>query len=124
MAYAFEQWLFAGAALWLGVYGLMRGYDALRGHGALKMEVVAQNGLITTLAMVAVLTGNPHVYLDTMVLIGTVSLPEDTDKIAFAVGAAIASFVFFTGLGYGAAALSGIMQRQMRGAYWMRWWRW
>ena len=111
---AVEQWLFAGAALWLGVYGLMRGYDAWRGHGALQADAVAQNGLMTTLAMVAMLTfGNPHVYLDTMVLIGTVSLQfEGTAKIAFAVGAATASFGFFTGLGYGAAALSGIMQRQ------------
>ena len=69
---------------------------------------------MTTLAMAAVLTfGNPHVYLDTMVLIGTVSLQfVDTAKIAFAVGAATASFVFFAGLGYGAAALSGIMQRR------------
>lgn len=111
---AVEQWLFAGAALWLGLYGLMRGYDAWRGHGALQVGAAAQNGLMTTLAMAAVLTfGNPHVYLDTMVLIGTVSLQfEDAAKIAFAVGAATASFVFFTGLGYGAAALSGIMQRQ------------
>ena len=111
---AVEQWLFAGAALWLGVYGLMRGYDAWRGHGELQADAVAQNGLMTTLAMVAMLTfGNPHVYLDTMVLIGTVSLQfEDAAKIAFAVGAVTASFVFFTGLGYGAAALSGIMQRQ------------
>ena len=64
--------------------------------------------------MAAVLTfGNPHVYLDTMVLIGTVSLQfEHTAKIAFAIGAATASFVFFTGLGYGAATLSGIMKRQ------------
>ena len=111
---AFEKWLFAGAALWLGVYGLMRGYDAWRGHGALHAGAATQNGLITTLAMAAVLTfGNPHVYLDTMVLIGTVSLQfEDAAKIAFGVGAATASFVFFTALGYGAAAWSGIMQRQ------------
>ena len=46
--------------------------------------VDAQNGLMTTLAMAAVLTfGNPHVYLDTTVLIGTVSLQfEDAAKIA------------------------------------------
>ena len=111
---AVEQWLFAGAALWLGVYGVMRGYDAWRGHGALQAGSVAQNGLITTLAIAAALTfGNPHVYLDTVVLIGMVSLQfEDSAKIAFAVGAATASFVFFIALGYGAAALSGIMQRQ------------
>ena len=33
---AAEKWLFAGAAIWLGVYGPMRGSDAWRGHGALK----------------------------------------------------------------------------------------
>ena len=111
---AVERWLFAGAALWLGVYGLMRGYHAWRGNGVLKAGVAARNGLMTTLAMAAVLTfGNPHVYLDTMVLIGTVSLQfEDTDKIAFTVGAVTASFVFFTVLGYGAVALSGTMQSQ------------
>ena len=102
----FEQWLFAGAALWLGVYGLMRGYDAWRGHDVLPADASPQNGLMTTLAMAAVLTfGNPHVYLDTLVLIGTVSLQFlDTAKIA--------SFVFFACLGYGAAALSGIIQHQ------------
>ena len=111
---AVEQWLFAGAALWLGVYGLIRGYYAWHGHGVLYAGAAAQNGLMTTLAMAAVLTfGNPHVYLDTMVLIGTVSLQfENTDKIAFTFGAVTASFVFFTVLGYGAAALSGIMQSQ------------
>ena len=111
---AVEQWLFAGAALWLGVYGLIRAYYAWRGHGVLYASAAAQNGLMTTLAIAAVLTfGNPHVYLDTMVLIGTVSLQfEDTDKILFTVGAATASFVFFTVLGYGAAALSRIMQSQ------------
>ena len=109
-----EQWLFAGAALWLGAYGLMRGRDAWWGHAVLQAGEATQNGLMTTLAMAAVLTfGNPHVYLDTMVLIGTVSLQfEAQAKIAFAVGAATASFVFFAGLGYGAAALSGIMKRQ------------
>ena len=109
-----EQWLFAGAALWLGAYGLMRGYDAWRGHAVLQACKTTRNGLMTTLAMAAVLTfGNPHVYLDTMVLIGTVSLQfEAQAKIAFAVGAATASFVFFAGLGYGAVALSGIMERQ------------
>ena len=92
----------------------MRGHDAWRGHAVLQAGEATQNGLMTTLAMAVVLTfGNPHVYLDTMVLIGTVSLQfEDVAKIVFAVGAATASFVFFAGLGYGAAALSGIMKRQ------------
>ena len=109
-----EKWLFAGAALWLGAYGLMRGYKAWLGDAALQAGEVTQKGLLTTLAMAAVLTfGNPHVYLDTVVLIGTVSLQfEAQAKIAYAVGAVTASFVFFAGLGYGATALSGIMKRQ------------
>ena len=108
-----ERWLFAGAAGWLAIYGLMRGYAAWRGAAAIEMGAGKDNGLAATLAMAAALTfGNPHVYLDTVVLIGTVSLQfENAVKIAFALGAVSASFVFFTGLGYGAAALSGVMQR-------------
>ena len=108
-----ERWLFAGAAGWLAIYGLMRGYAAWRGAAAIEMGDGKDNGLAATLAMAAVLTfGNPHVYLDTVVLIGTVSLQfENAAKIAFALGAVSASFAFFTSLGYGAAALSGVMQR-------------
>ena len=93
---------------------MIRGYDAWRGHGLLYAGAAVQNGLMTTLIMAAVLTfGNPHVYLDTMVLIGMVSLQFlDTAKIAFAIGAVTASCVFFISLGYGAAALSGIMKSQ------------
>jgi len=66
-----------------------------------------------TLATTAALTWfNPHVYLDTLGLIGAVStqytaLPE---KIVFAVAAIAASFTFFFSLGFGARLLSPIMQ--------------
>jgi len=50
--------------------------------------------------------------LDTIVLIGTVSLQfESAAKIAFACGAASASFIFFSVLGYGAVKLSRIIKR-------------
>ena len=108
-----ERWLFAGAAGWLTIYGLMRGFAAWRGAAAIEMGDGKENGLTAKLAMAVVLTfGNPHVYLDTVVLIGAVSLQfENAAKIAFALGAVSASFVFFTSLGYGAGALSGMMQR-------------
>lgn len=108
-----ERWLFAGAAVWLATYGMMRGYAVWRGASAIDTADGNQNGLTATLVLAALLTfGNPHVYLDTVVLVGTVSLQfEGTAKIAFAIGAASASFVFFTCLGYGATSLSGIMQR-------------
>ena len=56
--------------------------------------------------------GNPHVYLDTVVLIGTVSLQfEGMAKIAFTAGAITASLVFFVILGYCGYLLSGFMRR-------------
>ena len=72
----------------------MRGYDSWRGHGVLQAGAMTSNGLMTTLAMAAVLTfGNPHVYLNTMVLIGAVSL-QFVDSAKIAAGAATASLSF------------------------------
>ncbi|NNK16954.1 MAG: LysE family transporter, partial [Sulfitobacter sp.] len=44
---------------------------------------------------------NPHVYLDTVVLIGSISA-QYPDRLAFGAGAALASMVFFFTLGFGA----------------------
>ena len=55
---------------------------------------------------------NPHVYLDTVVLIGTISLQfAGVNKLAFGAGAATASFVFFPALGYGGYLLSDVMRQ-------------
>jgi len=101
-------WLFGGAAIWLAGYGVLRVRDAF-GNQALTMG----DRPSASLAVAAVLTfGNPHVYLDTVVLIGTVSLQFDgAAKIAFTAGAITASLVFFSALGYGGYLLSGYMQR-------------
>ena len=49
-----ERWLFAGAAGWLAIYGLMRGYVAWRGAAAIEMGAGKDNGLAATLAVAAV----------------------------------------------------------------------
>ncbi|PIE72766.1 MAG: hypothetical protein CSA20_06200 [Deltaproteobacteria bacterium] len=49
---------------------------------------------------------NPHVYLDTIVFIGSVSTRFPDQKFQFTVGASLASFLFFFSLGYGARFLS------------------
>jgi L-lysine exporter family protein LysE/ArgO len=105
-------WLFGGAAIWLAGYGVLRVRDAF-GNQALTMGDRPSASLEASLAVAAVLTfGNPHVYLDTVVLIGTVSLQFDgAAKIAFTAGAITASLVFFSALGYGGYLLSGYMQR-------------
>ena len=107
------DWLFAVAAIWLAGYGLLRLKDAIKGKSALVIESASSNGLISTLSVLVVLTfANPHVYLDTLVLIGSVSqqFPGNA-KFAYAIGASLASFVFFFSLAYGAKFLSPTMQR-------------
>jgi L-lysine exporter family protein LysE/ArgO len=48
---------------------------------------------------------NPHVYLDTVVLLGSVSTRYPAQRVAFAAGAMAASLLFFFALGYGARML-------------------
>ena len=108
-----SDWLFGISAIWLAGYGLLRLRDAVKGKSALIAENSSVNGLVSTLSFLSVLTfANPHVYLDTVVLIGSVSqqFPGDT-KLAYVLGASIASFVFFFSLAYGAKFLSPTMQR-------------
>ena len=64
---------------------------------------------LVTLAAFTLL--NPHVYLDTLGLIGAVSAQYGSmaDKYAFATGASFGSLVFFFGLGYGARVLAPVM---------------
>ncbi|WP_269931551.1 LysE/ArgO family amino acid transporter [Aminobacter sp. HY435] len=55
---------------------------------------------------------NPHVYLDTVVLLGSLSASyEGQARLAFGLGAATASFVWFFGLGYGARLLEPVFAR-------------
>jgi L-lysine exporter family protein LysE/ArgO len=108
-----SDWLFGISAIWLAGYGLLRLRDAVKGKSALIAENSSSNGLISTLSVLGVLTfANPHVYLDTVVLIGSVSQQFTGDtKLAYVLGASIASFVFFFSLAYGAKFLSPTMQR-------------
>ena len=109
-----SDWLFGISAIWLAGYGLLRLKDAVIGKSILIAENSSVNGLASTLSFLVVLTfANPHVYLDTVVLIGSVSqqFPDNNTKLAYVLGASIASFVFFFSLAYGAKFLSPIMQR-------------
>ena len=108
-----SNWLFGISAIWLAGYGLLRLRDAVIGKSVLIAENSSVNGLVSTLSFLSVLTfANPHVYLDTVVLIGSVSqqFPDNT-KLAYVLGASVASFVFFFSLAYCAKLLSPIMQR-------------
>lgn len=102
----------AGAAF-LIVYGALRFRAALHGGESLKAGASQPTLTKVLLAGAAFTWLNPHVYLDTLGIVGAVSTgyPEVADKIAFGLGAASASFVFFFALGYGARLLAPLLKK-------------
>ena len=54
---------------------------------------------------------NPHVYLDTVLLVGSIGNQYGPDRWWFALGAAIASATWFISLGFGSRALAPLMSR-------------
>jgi len=104
--------LFGLAAVWLSIYGVQRLRDAWRGASGMQAAAGSNQALSATLGTAALLTfGNPHVYLDTVVLLGTLSLQYvGTAKLAFGLGAVMASLTFFSLLALGARALSPLME--------------
>lgn len=102
------RWGGATFLLWYG-YKAMR--SALSGSSALQAAGAADTRLAPAIGTIAMLTwANPHVYLDTVVLIGAISARWQATG-AFAGGAIVASFVFFFTLGYGARLLAPVFAR-------------
>ena len=108
----YSDLLFGFSAIWIAIYGLIRLKAVFKSNNELEIESSISEDFITTLSILFILTfANPHVYLDTMVLIGSISQQFSGDnKIAFAIGAIFASFVFFFSLAYGANLLAPLMQ--------------
>ena len=107
-----------GAAMrWAGVafllvYGALRFRAALRGGEALQPAAGAAAPLRRVLATCLVLTwANPHVYLDTVVLMGSISAQYAPHGVAFGVAAALGSLSFFAALGFGARFLAPVFAR-------------
>ncbi|PHQ99549.1 MAG: amino acid transporter [Marinosulfonomonas sp.] len=110
LPWAAPAFLYAGAAFLLW-YGWQNFRAALRGGQALEVSEVKANSLKKTLATCLAMTWlNPHAYLDTVVLIGSISTKYD-NQIAFAAGAAAGSFTFFFMLGYGARLLAPLFAK-------------
>jgi L-lysine exporter family protein LysE/ArgO len=101
-------WVTAAGALFLFAYGIRSFFRALKPE---TMQAgVAKPSLGAAIATCLALTFlNPHVYLDTVLLIGSLSgRYAGTARLAYGTGAALASFVWFFGLGYGAALLQPV----------------
>jgi L-lysine exporter family protein LysE/ArgO len=101
------RWLGVAFLTWYGVTSLLRARrsDSLRaadrGAGSRRTAVVTA---------MAITWLNPHVYLDTVLLLGSLAQQRGEDgRWWFAVGACVSSLIWFTGLGYGARRVSHLL---------------
>jgi L-lysine exporter family protein LysE/ArgO len=107
-----------GGVAFLAAYGALAFRAAWRGGGRLEAAGGEGRALAPTLgACLAITWLNPHVYLDTVVLLGSVAVEWQGRRLAFGIGGATASFAFFFGLGYGARLLRPFFARPAA-------WRW
>lgn len=103
--------------LWLGAaflffYGALRLRAAWRGGEALLPARGGGEPLGKVIAMCLIFTwANPHVYLDTVVLIGAISTHYAPHQLAFGLAAALGSVSFFSALGFGARLLAPVFAR-------------
>ncbi len=102
-----------GGVLFLGWFGSRSLLSAWRGKGEGVADSAQQMGAKSVLAMtLGVTLLNPHVYLDTLMLLGSLgSQVSESLRPAFAAGAMLASLVWFYSLALGAAALAPWLAR-------------
>ena len=102
------RWLGVAFLTWYGVTSLLR---AARHGEALEAESGRSLSRAGAAVRVSALTFlNPHVYLDTVLLLGSLAAHQgETGRWWFALGASVASLAWFIGLGYGARLLSPLL---------------
>lgn len=99
----FAKWAGAVFLLW---YGLQHAIQAFKSNQSLHAGSQNDMQLSKIIMVCLALTWlNPHVYLDTVVLIGSISTQFEQTKLYFTLGVITASWFFFFSLGYGARVL-------------------
>ena len=100
-------------AAFLFCYGLLAALRAIRGG---YLEAISERQLSAPAVLAAALAFtllNPHVYLDTVLLVGSIASTHGVPgRWWFAAGAGVASIGWFTTLGYGARALTPVFRRR------------
>ena len=104
-----------GGAIFLSVYALLSFKSAVYESSSMNYSAVEKpQSLISALFICLAFTWlNPHVYLDTVILIGSISTQFEGQRMSFAVGAVFASFVFFFSLGYGSRRLAPLFAKPL-----------
>ncbi len=109
----YSKIIFCFAALWLFIYGAIRLRSVFRVNSTIISKNQESSSAVNAISIISILTfANPHVYLDTMILIGSISQQfMNINRVYFVFGACSASFIWFFGIAYGAKLLTPIMQK-------------
>jgi L-lysine exporter family protein LysE/ArgO len=106
-----------GGAAFLFLYGLRSFRNAFKRQSLEAEESAAQEASSlrkTVLAVLAFSLLNPHVYLDTVVLLGGLGARHpDAERSSFILGASAASLLWFFGLAYGSALLTPLFRKPL-----------
>lgn len=102
------RWFGVAYLSWFGFKSARAAFknESLDAAGAAEQSRVK---VVTTVLAVTLL--NPHCYLDTVILVGSIGNQFGENKWFFGVGAMLASVVWFTSVGYGAKAASSLMSK-------------
>ena len=109
----YSKAIFGVASLWLLMYGFLRLKSAIKNKSETISNRQESSSLVKVISIISDFTfANPNVYLDTVILIGSISQQFlEINRIYFALGACSASFVWFFGIAYGAKLLTPIMKK-------------
>ena len=108
---AIVDWAKYFGATFLLIYGAQHFIQAFKTSASLLPSENNETQFFKMLFICLALTWlNPHVYLDTVVLMGSISTKFESTALYFASGAITASWVFFFALGFGARFLLPIFQ--------------
>lgn len=102
------RWFGVAYLTWFGI----RSFRSAFKSQSLKADegaAISKRKIVTTCIALTFL--NPHVYLDTVILLGSVANQFDDNRWFFAIGGATASLVWFTAIGFGARSASRFMSK-------------
>jgi L-lysine exporter family protein LysE/ArgO len=104
----FVRWFGVIYLLWFAFKSARSAFKKASLNSAGEASGDIKSVVLTVLALTFL---NPHVYLDTVILLGSISNQFGSDKWFFVLGAMIASFTWFTAIGFGAKSASRFMSK-------------
>ncbi|CAB4954236.1 MAG: amino acid transporter [Actinobacteria bacterium] len=104
----FVRWFGVIYLLWFAFKSAKSAFKQATLDSAGDASADKKSVILTVLALTFL---NPHVYLDTVILLGSISNQFGSDKWFFAFGGMLASFTWFTAIGFGARSASRFMAR-------------